>query len=251
MITATLVDNSNSRTKFVFVDDSWELGERLVVNTSEISLAWLKALDKEHGLGEVYCASVVPDVEAMFREVLGERYHGLKAHTCTQISIDIEQPETLGADRIANALAVLEDPSFDYQIVVDLGTAVTFDVIAQGGRYLGGVIAPGLGAMDGYLSKKTALLPTIEFQEPSRAIGKHTKEAMNIGAVVGYRGLIREILSEIQSELRGENPNAKIKVVATGGDAALISRHLDMIDEVDPNLTMRGIQYFGQTYGMN
>ena len=141
----------------------------------------------------------------------------------------------LGASRIDHE---------EYTVVIDFGTAVTFDILASETRYLGGVIAPGLGAMDDYLTKKTALLPRIDFTEPQRSIGKNTKEAMNIGGVFGYRGMIRGILSNIIEELRSENSSLAIRVIATGGDAKLISQNMPEIDEYDPHVTMRGLWQF-------
>jgi type III pantothenate kinase len=121
--------------------------------------------------------------------------------------------------------------------VIDFGTAVTFDVISAGPAYCGGVIAPGLGAMQDYLGRRTALLPQIELEEPVSAIGKSTVEAMRAGAVFGYRGLVREIVARLRAEMSGEP-----KIVATGGDAALIARGLPEIGAVDPDLTLEGLR---------
>ena len=122
-------------------------------------------------------------------------------------------------------------------IVIDFGTAVTFDVISAEPAYCGGVIAPGLGAMSGYLPQHTALLPAIDLLEPASAIGKSTVHAMQAGAVFGYRGLVREIIGRIRDELGG-----RPKVIATGGDAAIIARGLPEIDCVDADLTMEGLR---------
>jgi type III pantothenate kinase len=99
------------------------------------------------------------------------------------------------------------------------------------------VIAPGLGAMQDYLGRRTALLPTIELKEPRAAIGKSTVEAMQAGAVFGYRGLVREILTRLRAEMHGDP-----LIVATGGDAALIAQGLPEIGHVDPDLTLEGIR---------
>ena len=117
---------------------------------------------------------------------------------------------------------------------------MTFDVISQKGAYLGGVIAPGTASLRDYLHQKTALLPAIQLEEPRTAIGRSTEEAMQAGAVIGYRGLIREILTAVCSELGG-SPT----ILATGGDAALISKEIDVIDIIDQDLTMKGIQAIG------
>jgi type III pantothenate kinase len=110
-------------------------------------------------------------------------------------------------------------------------------VISAEPAYCGGVIAPGLGAMSAYLPGKTALLPVIELEEPASAIGKSTVQAMQAGAVFGYRGLVREIIARIRTELGGTP-----KIIATGGDAELIARGVGEIDAVDPDITLDGLR---------
>ena len=124
-------------------------------------------------------------------------------------------------------------------IVVDFGTAVTFDVVSSGGDYVGGVIAPGLEAMTNFLYQRTALLPRLTLREPRRAIGKTTRDAMMSGAVLGYRGLVREILLRLTAE---NFPRKRPRLVATGGYAQLIARKLPEIEAVHPNLTLEGLR---------
>jgi type III pantothenate kinase len=152
------------------------------------------------------------------------------------MAIDYPLPEQIGADRLANAAGVLTRHGAP-AIIIDFGTAVTFDVISDQPAYCGGVIAPGLGAMSGYLPGKTALLPVIELEEPASAIGKSTEHAMQAGAVFGYRGLVKEIIARIRKELSGTP-----KIIATGGDAALIARGLSEIEAVDPDITLDGLR---------
>src|SRR5205085_7876210 len=136
--------------------------------------------------------------------------------------------KTIGADRLANAVAVKAlygAPA----LVVDFGTAVTFDVVNKEGNYVGGIIAPGLSAMTDYLHEKTALLPKIKIREPGVVIGKNTEEAMLIGAVHGYRGLIRGLIAELKTELRAR----RLPVVATGGYAPLIANKMPEITAVE------------------
>jgi len=152
------------------------------------------------------------------------------------MGIDYPEPKKIGADRLANAVGVLARHGAP-AIVIDFGTAVTFDVISSESAYCGGVIAPGLGAMSGYLPQKTALLPSIELEEPASAIGKSTEHAMQVGAVFGYRGLVREIIAKIRAELLGEP-----KIIATGGDAELIAKGLPEIQAVDADLTLEGLR---------
>lgn len=157
------------------------------------------------------------------------------------VGIDYPKPDTIGADRLANAVGAVE--AFGAPcIVVDFGTAVTFDVISPAREYIGGVIAPGLAAMTDYLHERTALLPRIDLAEPRSAVGKSTRDAMLSGAVHGYRGLVREILREVR---RSEFPRRRCAVVATGGYAALIADEMDEIDCVEPLLTLDGLRIIG------
>ena len=123
-------------------------------------------------------------------------------------------------------------------VVVDFGTAVTFDVVDRAGNYVGGIIAPGLAAMTDYLHEKTALLPRIRIREVKSPIGKSTEQAMLVGAVHGYRGLIRELIMELKRELKVR----RLPVVATGGYAQLIASKLPEITAVDPLLTLEGLR---------
>jgi type III pantothenate kinase len=123
-------------------------------------------------------------------------------------------------------------------VVVDFGTAVTFDVVNRAGNYAGGIIAPGLAAMTDYLHEKTALLPRITIREIKTSVGKSTEQAMLIGAVHGYRGLVRELIAELKRELRVK----KLPVVATGGYAKLIASKLPEIFAVAPDLTLEGLR---------
>jgi type III pantothenate kinase len=124
-------------------------------------------------------------------------------------------------------------------VVVDFGTAVTFDIVSERKHYIGGVIAPGLEAMTNFLYQRTALLPRLALKEPDSAVGKSTAGAMTAGAVYGYRGLVREILDRIKAE---RFPRQRVKVVATGGYAHLIARQLPQIEWVHPNLTLEGLR---------
>ena len=126
--------------------------------------------------------------------------------------------------------------------MVDFGTAVSFDILAENGNYVGGVIAPGLEAMTDYLHQRTALLPKITLLEPPAAIGKSTRTAMLSGAVYGYRGLIRQILIELTRELGSPR---KLSVVATGGYAEMIAAALPEIQTVRQDLTLQGLRILG------
>jgi type III pantothenate kinase len=153
------------------------------------------------------------------------------------VGVDYPRPETIGPDRLANAVAVKHHFGAP-AVVVDFGTAVTFDVVDRRGNYAGGIIAPGLAAMTDYLHERTALLPKIKIREIRRAVGKSTEQAMLVGAVHGYRGLIRELVQELKKELRSEH----LPVVATGGYGELIAARLPEINAVQPLLTLEGLR---------
>ena len=150
----------------------------------------------------------------------------------------MRMPTRIGADRLANAVAVAALYGWP-AIVVDFGTAVTFDIISEQKNYIGGVIAPGLEAMTNFLYQRTALLPKLSLKEPRRTIGKSTIEAMLSGAVFGYRGLVREILGRIKAE---QFPCKKVYIVATGGYAQLIAGRLPEIGVIRPHLTLEGLR---------
>lgn len=234
-----LIDNSNTRTKFALGDASGLHDWRGILLTKEISPDPLRELTSGLDFTGVMIGSVVPEKSRTLREFFaaGHPVHSLGHKSPLGIGIDYPQPAQIGADRLANAIGVYERHGAP-AIVIDFGTAVTFDIVSGEPAYCGGVIAPGLGAMSGYLNEKTALLPKIELEEPSSAIGKSTVLAMQAGAIFGYRGLVRGILSEIRRELPGDP-----KIIATGGDAALISKGVPEIEAVDPDLTLDGLRH--------
>jgi type III pantothenate kinase len=161
----------------------------------------------------------------------------LSPSTIRGVGIDYPKPGSIGPDRLANAVAARK--RFDAPVVVvDFGTAVTFDVVDAKGNYVGGIIAPGLAAMTDYLHEKTALLPRIKIREIKSAVGKSTEHAMLVGAVHGYRGLVRGLISELKRELKAK----RLPVVATGGYAKLIAAKLPEISAVAPDLTLEGLR---------
>jgi type III pantothenate kinase len=190
--------------------------------------------------GVAFC-SVVPKADAGVRSVARRLFQldafQLTARTLTGVGIRYPRPATIGQDRLANAVAARHRHGAPV-VVVDFGTAVTFDVVDARGDYVGGIIAPGLAAMTDYLHEKTALLPRIRIREVSAVIGRNTTGAMLIGAVHGYRGLVRGLLTELKRELRC----ARLPVVATGGCAKLIAARLTEITAVEPDLTLEGLR---------
>ena len=196
--------------------------------------------------GAALC-SVVPDTTPLVLKAIWQLWKvdalELTPKTLRGVGVDYPKPKTIGPDRLANAVAARHHfgaPS----VVVDFGTAVTFDVVNRAGNYIGGIIAPGLAAMTDYLHEKTALLPRIQIREVDSAIGKSTEQAMLVGAVHGYRGLIRGLLGELKRELKAQ----RLPVIATGGYAKLIASKLPEISAVRPDLTLEGLRLTWQSY---
>jgi type III pantothenate kinase len=196
----------------------------------------------------VALCSVVPRATPLVRNAIRRlwklRALELTPKTVRGLGIDYPQPETIGPDRLANAVAAKQHFGAPV-VVVDFGTAVTFDVVNRAGCYIGGIIAPGLAAMTDYLHEKTALLPKIRIREETAVVGKNTEQAMRIGAVHGYRGLVRELIAELKRELKAKN----LPVVATGGYARLMAAKLPEIFAVEPNLTLEGLRLTWTAHG--
>lgn len=238
-----LIDNSNSFTKFALASRE-KLGPSRKLKTSEVTEASLKKTLRGWRWKTAVLSSVVPEkgeVMARFLGAGGARVVHVNARANLGVGVKYPNPKTIGADRLANAAAAFA--AFGGPVVVvDFGTAVSFDIISGAGDYVGGVIAPGLEAMTDYLHQRTALLPKINLLEPPSAIGKSTKHAMLAGAVYGYRGLVRQILTEIGKEL---GIPLNLPVVATGGYATLIAAGLPEIKTVQDNLTLEGLRIIG------
>jgi len=193
----------------------------------------------------IACASVVPALTAAL-EAVAQR-HGRRLLVATAgtvpIPIRVDRPSEVGADRLVNALAVARlhgTPA----VVVDFGTATTFDCVAADGAYVGGAIAPGLELGLEALAARTAKLPRIELRAPDRAIGRDTVSAMQSGTIFGYQALAAGLLGRIRRELAemaGVAPEA-VKAVLTGGlSAAPWAAALEGIDAIDPDLTLKGL----------
>ncbi len=232
-----LIDNSNSRTKFRLGDANGLLDWNAVIPTQDLTAASIEELINGLDFSAVVVASVVPDKEILFRKIFGKHsYHSLTHESRLGYGYELDAPEQIGHDRLANVVA-LKQRYGSPAIAIDFGTAVTFSVISAAGNFAGGVIAPGMDCMTEYLSQKTAQLPRVNPGEYASAIGKNTIEALRIGAVAGHRGMVREILREIIQEIGGE-----VKVIATGGGATFAAQGLPEISSVDLDLTLEGLR---------
>ncbi len=233
-----LIDISNSFTKFAFATTR-RLAKPTRMPTAELSLSALRRILRGRSVGTIVVSSVVPKKNRVIARMADSaRILFLNTKLDLGVGIDYPAPRSIGADRLANAAAVATLYGYP-AIVVDFGTAVTFDVVSACGDYIGGVIAPGLEAMTSFLYQRTALLPKLSLREPGQAIGKTTRGAMMSGAIYGYRGLVREIIFRISEEnFAGCLP----RLIATGGYAQLIARRLPEIEAVHANLTLEGLR---------
>ena len=236
-----LIDVSNSFTKMAFASRS-RIERASKIPTSSLNARKVASILRQRDARILVVSSVVPKKNREIRRAARRRkIIFLTAETPLNVHIDYPNPGSIGADRLANAVAVAQlygSPA----IVIDFGTAVTFDIVAPNNTYIGGVIAPGLEAMTNFLYHRTALLPRISLREPVSAIGKSTHQAMLAGAVFGYRGLVREILQRIIAE---KSWTGRVRIVATGGYAKLIARKLPEVDIVHENLTLEGLRLVG------
>ncbi|MFP4640720.1 MAG: type III pantothenate kinase [Dehalococcoidia bacterium] len=211
--------------------------EYAVILLNLIERAGINLQDIEH----VVICCVAPPLEYVFSE-LCKRYLNIsplivEPGVRTGINIRIDSPREVGPDRIVNAVAghhLYGGPL----IVIDLGTATTFDIISERGDYLGGAIAPGIKTAAESLFERTAKLPRVELVRPKNVIGRDTVSAMQSGFVFGYVGLIEGLIYRIQQELGGK----KCRVIATGGYADLLARETSVIDTVFPHLSLTGLR---------
>ncbi len=188
----------------------------------------------------VALASSVPPLVAVFTELSRSYLNcepvvvgpGMK----TGVRLLIDNPREVGPDRVVNALAAFRlhgGPA----IVVDFGTGLNFDVVSEAGEFLGGSIAPGFGIAADALFRYAARLTQVEFVRPPRAIGKNTVHALQSGLIFGYVGLVEGIVRRIEAEL-----DHKAVVIATGGLSEVIAAESDVIDVIEPNLTLEGLR---------
>jgi type III pantothenate kinase len=193
----------------------------------------------------IACASVVPALTASLEAVADRRDRPLLIAGAGTVPLPVrtDRPGDVGADRLVNALAagrVYGTPA----VVVDFGTATTFDCVAADGAYVGGAIAPGLELGLEALAERTAKLPRIELRTPDRAIGRDTVSAMQSGAIFGYQALVAGLLGRIRRELSDASGVAPsdVRTILTGGlSAAPWAGALEGIDAIDPDLTLKGL----------
>lgn len=192
-------------------------------------------------------SSVVPQLdytlERMCVNYLGIKPMMLVPGLKTGLNLRVDNAKEVGADRVVNNVAAVKKYGYPL-IVIDFGTATTFNVIDKKGEFIGGVIAPGIkGSLDS-LVNGTAKLPRVEIECPASVIGKNTVTNMQSGIVYGFAGLVEYIVKKIKREMKEEN----VTVVATGGFSEVIAKEISCIDKVDKLLTLEGLRYL---YGLN
>lgn len=206
---------------------------------------WLLTLLNHEGIPakdvhDAILSSVVPGANFELKRLVSRYFHcNLKIvgeDVRVAMPVELDAPREIGADRLVNAFAAWQREKRAL-VVVDFGTATTFDVVDRKGAYIGGVIAPGVNLSLDALQKAAARLPHVGIAAPERVIGKNTVSAMQSGIYYGYIGLIEGITARIAESL-GEH----VKVIATGGLAALYAKSASVIDQVLPDLTLEGLQ---------
>jgi type III pantothenate kinase len=204
-----------------------------------LNLLTLKGLSFSD-IDEAIISSSVPPMVTTLEE-LCQRYCGVTplvvgAGIKTGVRILLENPREAGPDRVVNAAAAHRLYGGPL-IVIDFGTATTLDAVSADGDYIGGAIAPGIGISADALFERAARLPRVELVSPKKAIGKGTVSAMQSGLIFGYVGLIEGIVARMRKELGG-----KVRVIATGGLASVIAKETDVIEILDPDLTLVGLR---------
>lgn len=227
------------------VASHWRIQTDASVTADELAATLYGLLNIEGydfaGVSGLILASVVPPIDATWATV-ARKYFGvdpLKVDSSLKspITIKVDNPAEVGADRIVNAVGGFER-YHNALIIIDFGTAITFDCVSGKGDYLGGAIVPGLGISLEVLESRTAKLPRVDISSPPvHAIGSNTTDAIKSGLLFGYGGMVEELILRIRSEMAPEFPT----VIATGGMAGLIAPYAPSIKAVLPMLTLEGL----------
>jgi type III pantothenate kinase len=249
------IDIGNTNIKLGMFDGDkleavWNLATDIHHTSDEYGGVVLNLMEREKVLtskvaGVVLCG-VVPPLQHTFVEMckkyLNTKSLVVEAGVKTGMRIRLDNPREVGPDRVVNAVAA-QNLYGKPLIIVDLGTAISFDVVSKEGDYLGGVIVPGIGIASDALFARTAALPRVELARPRQVIGRNTISAMQSGIIFGYIELIGGMIRRIEEEL-----GSKAKVIATGGQAYPFAEEIAAIDIINPNLTLIGLRLI---YEMN
>lgn len=227
----TLETNWRLRTVRERTADEWGILMRQLFDASGLDFAQIKG---------IVVSSVVPAIDGPLQG-MARRYFStaplfVDSSTDMGLAIRIDNPREAGADRLVNAVAAFAKYGGPV-VVVDLGTAINFDIVSAKQEFLGGIICPGIGIAIGGLYEKAARLPMVDFREPARLIGTNTVDCIQSGLYFGTIGTIDGICARLREEL-----GAATKFIATGGQAALVTRGSQFLDTVDENLTLDGLR---------
>lgn len=228
---AKLVAQWRLRTVHEQTADEWGILLRNLLTLAGLDIARIKG---------VIISSVVPPLDPSLA-AMAPRYFATEAMFVnpandTGLAIKIDNPSEVGADRVVNSVAAFHKYGGPC-VVVDLGTAVNFDVVSAKGEYLGGVITAGIGISIAALFSKTARLPMVAFREPEKLIGTNTVACLQSGFYYGALGMIDGIAERLIHQLGPET-----KLIATGGQASLIARGSKYVKDIDENLTLEGLR---------
>ena len=229
---------------------TWSLATAIHRTSDDYGVALLNLMERRNfppsKVTGVALCGVVPPLVPTFVEMCQKHLNiqplVVEAGVKTGVRIRVDNPREVGADRVVGAVAahyLYGKPA----IIIDLGTAITFDVVSEEGDYLGGAIAPGIDVAVEALFARTAMLPRIRLVHPKQVIGRNTVAAMESGIIFGYIGLIESMIQRIQKEL-----GSQAKVIATGSYAHLIAGETSAIDIVNPDLILTGLRLI---YEMN
>ena len=243
------IDSGNTNTVFAVFDGDkmlshWRMTTDAKRTADELAV-WLLQLLQLNGIDPkkidgAIIANVVPQTQHALTKLCETYFHTRPLNVSADqidigIAIKVDNPDEVGADRLVNAVAICDEYPLP-AIVIDFGTATTFDVISERGEYLGGAICPGINLSLNALVEATAKLPRIAISKPTRAIGKRTTEAMQSGLYWGYVGLIKGIVEKIQSEY-----GKPMNIIATGGLANFFADAIPGLHAVDKELTLYGL----------
>jgi type III pantothenate kinase len=246
----TLDIGNTEITAGLFQGDALQAQWRLTTNPDRTPDEWASAIggfliQAGHSPNEVRAvclASVAPTVTQSIIDgvaiATGRTGVAVHAQAPLPVKLDVDEPLTVGADRIVNVLAAVELYHAD-TIVVDFGTATTFDCITADARFLGGVIMPGLRTAADQLTRRTAKLPATELKPPARVIGRRTEECIQAGVLFGTADAVDGIVRRIRAEWPAAGPP---RVVATGGLAAVVAPLTESIEHTHPDLTLQGLR---------
>ncbi len=250
-----VVDVGNTETVMGVVDDarqtvaSWRVSTQ-VPRTADEYTHLLRSMVREAGFGPdqfdlAVLGSVVPSATEVLLPTLGRVAGGavlvVGPDSPLPVRLEVDEPRTVGADRIVNTLAARELYGRD-TIIVDLGTATTYDCVTADGAFVGGVIAPGVSAGLEWLSRRTAKLPSVGLSQPARVIGTRTDDCIRSGIFYGVVDALDGMVGRIRTEWGRED----VLVVATGGHARTVGPHAHTVDEVVPLLTLVGLAIAGE-----